>query len=140
MEQRNIFSNIFIVLIRSEYNIKCYVGLEKNATETYERLKHIYGIDTLSRTQNFECHRCFRKSRESVKDNECSGCPQTSRTTENIEKFSAAVQEVISASQAELKDMAKNGFQKCFGELYKQWQKCAVSQRSYFEEGCVSST
>ncbi|GFV69615.1 hypothetical protein TNCV_4507301 [Trichonephila clavipes] len=26
-----------------------------------------------------------------------------------------------SASQAELKKMAKNGFQKCFGELYKRW-------------------
>ncbi|GFS57971.1 hypothetical protein TNCV_3124611 [Trichonephila clavipes] len=42
--------------------------------------------------------------------------------------------EVKSASQAELKDMAKNGFQKCFEDLYKPWQKCVVTQRSYFKE------
>ncbi|GFW99477.1 hypothetical protein TNCV_3417101 [Trichonephila clavipes] len=41
--------------------------------------------------------------------------------------------EAKSASQAELKDMAKNGFQKCFDELYKLWQKCTDAQGSYFE-------
>ncbi|GFT33711.1 hypothetical protein TNCV_4382371 [Trichonephila clavipes] len=40
--------------------------------------------------------------------------------------------EVKSASQAELKGMAKNGFQKCFDDLYKSWQKCVVTQGSYF--------
>ncbi|GFW61257.1 hypothetical protein TNCV_3377721 [Trichonephila clavipes] len=48
--------------------------------------------------------------------------------------------EVKSASQAELKDMAKNGFRKCFDEFYKRSQKCTVVQESYFEEGCVSAT
>ncbi|GFV37171.1 hypothetical protein TNCV_1720931 [Trichonephila clavipes] len=43
-------------------------------------------------------------------------------TAENIEMVSAAVHEVKSASSAELNDMAKNGFQKCFCYLYKQWQ------------------
>ncbi|GFX76956.1 hypothetical protein TNCV_2258191 [Trichonephila clavipes] len=47
--------------------------------------------------------------------------------------------EVKSASQAELKDMAKIGFQKCCDDLYKQWQKCVVLQESYFEGGCVST-
>ncbi|GFV16689.1 hypothetical protein TNCV_4418761 [Trichonephila clavipes] len=47
---------------------------------------------------------------------------------------------VKSASQAELQGMAKNGFQKCFGELYKRWSKCAVAEVSYFEEGLVSAT
>ncbi|GFX97341.1 hypothetical protein TNCV_1077121 [Trichonephila clavipes] len=47
--------------------------------------------------------------------------------------------EVKIASQAELKNMAKNGFQKCFYELYKRWQKCAVAQVFYFEGGCVSA-
>ncbi|GFW74868.1 hypothetical protein TNCV_2677381 [Trichonephila clavipes] len=32
------------------------------------------------------------------------------------------------ASQAELKDMAKNGFQKCFDDLYKPWQKANCDQ------------
>ncbi|GFT85930.1 hypothetical protein TNCV_3255781 [Trichonephila clavipes] len=47
--------------------------------------------------------------------------------------------EVESASQAELEDMATNGFQKSFGDLYKPWQKCVVTQGSYFEGGCVSA-
>ncbi|GFW88170.1 amiloride-sensitive sodium channel subunit alpha [Trichonephila clavipes] len=42
---------------------------------------------------------------------------------------------VKSASQSELKDMAKNGFQKCFDDLYKLWQKCVVTQGFYFEGG-----
>lgn len=47
--------------------------------------------------------------------------------------------EVKCASQAEIKDMAKNGFQTCFDELYRRWQKCVVAQGSYFEGGCVSA-
>ncbi|GFS98621.1 hypothetical protein TNCV_2987471 [Trichonephila clavipes] len=60
------------------------------------------------------------RSWESVKNDERSGCPQTSRTAKNIEKVSEAgrrfqsAYEIKSASQAELKDMAKNEFQKCF--------------------------
>ncbi|GFW36589.1 hypothetical protein TNCV_1955891 [Trichonephila clavipes] len=46
--------------------------------------------------------------------------------------------EIKSASQAELKDTAKNRFQKSFNDLYKRWQKCVVAQRSYLKEGCVS--
>ncbi|GFV15170.1 hypothetical protein TNCV_4650021 [Trichonephila clavipes] len=34
--------------------------------------------------------------------------------------------EVKSASQIELKNMAKNGYQKCFNELYKSWKNCVV--------------
>ncbi|GFW91456.1 hypothetical protein TNCV_3376221 [Trichonephila clavipes] len=48
--------------------------------------------------------------------------------------------EVKSASQAELKDMGKNGFQKCFDELHKRWQKCSIAQESYLEGGCVLAT
>ncbi|GFV70609.1 hypothetical protein TNCV_3841901 [Trichonephila clavipes] len=36
-----------------------------------------------------------------------------------------SVDDVKSASQT--KDMAKNGFQKCFVDLYKQWQKSVVA-------------
>ncbi|GFT29431.1 hypothetical protein TNCV_535581 [Trichonephila clavipes] len=42
-------------------------------------------------------------------------------------------EEVKSASQAALKDMAKNGFQESFEDLYTPWHKCVVSQKSYFE-------
>ncbi|GFT97845.1 hypothetical protein TNCV_2167601 [Trichonephila clavipes] len=41
---------------------------------------------------------------------------------------------------AELRDMAKNGFQKCFDEFYKLWQKLTAAQGSYFEGRCVSAT
>ncbi|GFW20037.1 hypothetical protein TNCV_867431 [Trichonephila clavipes] len=54
-------------------------------------------------------------------------------------RFQSAV-EVKSASQAELKDMGKNGSQKCFDELYKRCQKCTVAQGSYFEGRCVAGT
>ncbi|GFV70481.1 hypothetical protein TNCV_2868271 [Trichonephila clavipes] len=42
-------------------------------------------------------------------------------------------------SQAEVKDMAENRFQKCFENLYKRWQKCVVTLGSYFEGGCISA-
>ncbi|GFW27121.1 hypothetical protein TNCV_93471 [Trichonephila clavipes] len=109
---------------------------------------------TLSQTQAFERHRHFREGRESVEDDERTGCPQTSRTTENIEKVSAEVpseyfqnmahyfqgrrfqfaDEIKSTSQAELNDMAKNVFQKCFDDLHKR-QNCVVVQESYFKGG-----
>ncbi|GFX31445.1 hypothetical protein TNCV_432871 [Trichonephila clavipes] len=42
-------------------------------------------------------------------------------------------------NEVELKDIAKNGFQKCFDDLYKPWQKCVNAQESYFEGGCVAA-
>ncbi|GFV19154.1 uncharacterized protein TNCV_3223721 [Trichonephila clavipes] len=85
------------------------------------------------------------EDKESVQDEESSGRQQTFHTTENIEKFSAAVRcrfqsadEVKSASQGEWNDIAKNGFQQCFDELYKRWLKCAVAQGSYFKGRRVS--
>ncbi|GFX86741.1 uncharacterized protein TNCV_1409381 [Trichonephila clavipes] len=52
---------------------------------------HVEGCYTLSRTQAFEWHRCFREGRESVEDDKRSGRSQTSYTAENIEKVSVAV-------------------------------------------------
>ncbi|GFU53002.1 hypothetical protein TNCV_1142911 [Trichonephila clavipes] len=43
-----------------------------------------------------------------------------------------------SASQAELQVITKNGFQICFDDLYKQWEKCIFAQGSYFEKEDVS--
>ncbi|GFS66301.1 hypothetical protein TNCV_3856061 [Trichonephila clavipes] len=90
--------------------------------------------------QDFEWHRCLRGDRESVKDEECSGRPLTSCKAKSIEKFSAvhsthhlqvrlfqSIDKVKSASLSELEHMAKNGFQKCFDELYRRWQKCAAA-------------
>ncbi|GFV33794.1 protein GVQW3 [Trichonephila clavipes] len=72
-------------------NVKICVPSGKSATETNEMLKHVYDSDTLSRTQAFEWHLCFRKGTESVEHDERSGRPQTCRTAENIEKVSEAV-------------------------------------------------
>ncbi|GFW57977.1 hypothetical protein TNCV_2741231 [Trichonephila clavipes] len=47
--------------------------------------------------------------------------------------------EIKCALQAELKDMDKNGSQKCFDGLYKRWQKYIVAQKSYLKGGCVST-
>ncbi|GFX34697.1 hypothetical protein TNCV_2514131 [Trichonephila clavipes] len=58
-----------------ENNLQCCVGLENSATKTYKVLKHVYGSAVLSRTQDSEWHRRFGESRESVKDDECSGRP-----------------------------------------------------------------
>ncbi|GFV14973.1 hypothetical protein TNCV_1223051 [Trichonephila clavipes] len=47
--------------------------------------------------------------------------------------------EVKSASQAELKNKAKNRLLKCFNDLCKPWQKFAVPQGFYSEGGKVSA-
>ncbi|GFW63218.1 uncharacterized protein TNCV_581581 [Trichonephila clavipes] len=119
-----------------------------------------------ARTTTKATARPWREDRGSVEDDKRSRQPQTSRTTENIEKVSGAVgkdrlqtraesvwifsatcqwvltkelnmhrvcqhivprmlnedqsaDEFKSPSQAKLKGMAKNGFQKCFDDLYK---------------------
>ncbi|GFW17393.1 hypothetical protein TNCV_3906021 [Trichonephila clavipes] len=77
--------------VEQRMNIKFYVRSGSTAMETYEMLKHVYDSDILSRTQAFESHRRFREDRESVKDDESSGHPQTTCTAENIRKVSAAV-------------------------------------------------
>ena len=91
-----------MALVEQRVNIKFCVCSGKSATETYEMLKHVYGSDTLSRTQAFEWHRRFREGRESVEDDERSGRPQTSRTAENIENVSAAVRQNRQQTIAEL--------------------------------------
>ncbi|GFV58288.1 hypothetical protein TNCV_1272501 [Trichonephila clavipes] len=70
-------------------NIKFCVRLGKSATETYEKLKHVYVSGTLSRIQAIERLRRFKKGRESAKDDGSSRRLQAFRTTENIEKISA---------------------------------------------------
>ncbi|GFS85165.1 hypothetical protein TNCV_4223061 [Trichonephila clavipes] len=67
----------------------------------------------------------------------CSLFPEKARRLQG-HRFQSA-DEVKSASQAELKDMSKNGFKKCFEDLYKRWQRRVVAQGSYFKGGCVSA-
>ncbi|GFU81588.1 hypothetical protein TNCV_4927191 [Trichonephila clavipes] len=103
--------------------------------KSYVVIRNFEAGDTLLRTPAFEWHRRFREGRESFEDGKISGCPQTSHTIENIENVSEVVFEVKSA---ELKNMAKNGFQKYFDDIYKPWHLCVVTQGSYFNGACVS--
>ncbi|GFY36106.1 hypothetical protein TNCV_4844781 [Trichonephila clavipes] len=73
--------------------IKFSVRLVKSDTSIHGILKLGHGSDTLSETRDFDWHRCFREGRENFEDDGCFGCPQTSRTAENIEKVSAVVRE-----------------------------------------------
>ena len=58
----------------------------KNATETYEKLRRAYGEHVLSRTQVFRWHKAFLDGRESVEDEPRCGRPCTSKTDENVTK------------------------------------------------------
>jgi len=60
--------------------------LEKSTTETYDLFKKVCGDECLSRTQVFEWCERFKDGREEVRDDQCPGCPSTSKTDATIEK------------------------------------------------------
>jgi len=64
--------------------IKFCFEVDLSATNTVELIQKAYGDETLSRTKVFEWHKLFREGRESVKEDERSGRPTTSRTDDNI--------------------------------------------------------
>jgi hypothetical protein len=66
--------------------IEFCVKLSKSTTETHEMLREAFGERTLSQTGIFEWHSHFKAGRVSVEDDEQSGRPSTSKTTENVEK------------------------------------------------------
>ena len=64
--------------------IKFCCKVNFSATKTVELIQKAYGDAALSRTTIFEWHKRFREGRESVKEDERSGRPTTSRTDDNI--------------------------------------------------------
>ncbi|GFT95656.1 hypothetical protein TNCV_310561 [Trichonephila clavipes] len=78
-----------MAFVEQRINTNVCVLMGKSAIETCKMLKKMYGRDSKLRTQAFVWHRCFRDGRESVAADERSGRPQTSCTTESIEKVSA---------------------------------------------------
>jgi hypothetical protein len=52
-----------------------------------------FGEHSLSRTAVFEWHSRFKAGRVSVEDDELSGRPSTSRTTEDVEKIRELIDE-----------------------------------------------
>ncbi|GBM67788.1 hypothetical protein AVEN_107343-1 [Araneus ventricosus] len=41
--------------------------------------------------------------------------------------------EVIQNATKQLKDLSKNGFQKCFEQIYERWKKCVGAGGKYFK-------
>uniref|UniRef100_U3I6B1 Mos1 transposase HTH domain-containing protein n=1 Tax=Anas platyrhynchos platyrhynchos TaxID=8840 RepID=U3I6B1_ANAPP len=58
--------------------------LGKTGKETHDMIKEAYGDAAMGRLGVFEWHKLFREGRERVEDNDCSGCPSTSKTNENV--------------------------------------------------------
>lgn len=67
-------------------NIKFLAKYGKNATETYEMLKHVYGDECLSRAQVFKWHKQFLEGRESVQNEERGAPLRTARNDEKIQQ------------------------------------------------------
>jgi len=63
--------------------IKFCCKVDFSATKTAELIQKPYGDAALNRTTNFELHKWFRESRQSVKDDERSG-RLTSQTDDNM--------------------------------------------------------
>jgi len=66
--------------------MKLCVKLGKPATEAYDFLKKVYGVECLSRTQVLEWFKGLKEEREEIEDDQRSGRPSTSKTDANIEK------------------------------------------------------
>jgi len=73
--------------------IKFFCKVDFSATKAVELIQKAYGVAALSRTTIFEWHKRFREGRESVKDDEGSGRPITSRTDDNIAAVDKMVKE-----------------------------------------------
>lgn len=73
-------------------NIKFCYKLGKNAMETHEMLKSVYGNNALSRTTVYEWFSRFSGGREDIMDNEITGRPSTSRNDDNVKKIKEIVE------------------------------------------------
>jgi hypothetical protein len=64
--------------------IKFCCNVDFSATKTVELIQKAYDNAALKRTTIFDWHKQFREGRDSVKDDEGSGRPTTSRSDNNI--------------------------------------------------------
>jgi hypothetical protein len=73
--------------------VKFCMKFSKCTTKTLEMLHGAFGEHSLALTAVFEWYSCFKASRVSLEDDECSGRPRTSKTTENVEKIQELIHE-----------------------------------------------
>ena len=72
------------VKVEQRVAIKFCCKVDFSTVKSVELIQKAYVDAALCRTTIFEWHKRFREGRESVKDDECSGRPTTSRTEDNI--------------------------------------------------------
>jgi hypothetical protein len=73
--------------------IKFCMKLGKSTTETLKKLREPFGEHSSGWTVGFEWHSCFMASQVSVVDDEHSGRPNNSKTTENVKKIQELIHE-----------------------------------------------
>ena len=64
--------------------IKFSLKLRKSGSETLQLLRTAYGDAVLSSVQVLRWHKAFKDRRESVEDEQRTGCPSTSRTENSV--------------------------------------------------------
>jgi len=69
--------------------------LGHSATTTHEKLQQAFGDDAMSRAQAFRWHKMFSEGRTIVEDEQRSGRPPTTRTSDNT----ARVRELVRSDQ-----------------------------------------
>jgi hypothetical protein len=87
--------------------IKFCVKLGKSATETLGMLREDFGQHSLRWTAVFEWNSRFKAGRVSVQNDESSGLPSTSKTTENIENIRELIHKDRRRTIHELADTAR---------------------------------
>ena len=93
--------------------IKFCAKLGKTPTETFDMLQKAFPESALGRTQVFEWHSRFKSGQDSVKDEERSGRPTTSKTPETIARIEALIREDRRRTIREISTLVGIGYGVC---------------------------
>jgi hypothetical protein len=99
--------------IKQHVCIRFCIKLSKFATKTLEMLHEAFGKHSLSWTQVFEWHSCFKAGQVSVEDDERSGRPSTREMKENVEKIRELIHEDHCRTIHELTDTVGISYRVC---------------------------
>jgi hypothetical protein len=77
--------------LERSYAIKFRDKLGEGVTNTYEKIKKVFGNDSLSRAQVFRWHKVFVIGREKVEDERQSGRPTSARASKNVDRVRAFI-------------------------------------------------